>query len=142
MPKKPTKKDREFVMGFLEDIQWLFAIQNYERSVVFKEEADGVSFADITVMDDYQRVQINIYPRFWEESREYQIKIIMHELVHTWIYPIQRIADNLFEGKLETEEHIRHALERTVCSVENAVHGLLLGRYRYSRDAYKKWLKH
>lgn len=141
MDKKPSAKDKARVVTLLSDFEFLFGLQGYDRNLTFRDTEKDLCVADICVEEDYSRVYINIYPRFWDNSLKDQRMYLLHEFVHSWVQPINLIAANLQEGKLETSEHRRFALERSVSVITNAMDGLLRLRYKYARKAYQKYLK-
>lgn len=147
MSKKPTAKDKKFINDFLTDLQWLFAIQNYERGVSFVDEdresdKEGFStYADVLVEEDYQRIKIRIYNAFWGLSREQQCKTLLHELCHVVTWPLKEAGDCLLDGKLVTREAFRVAMERSTATIENMLHDFLRGYNKHARECYQKYLK-
>lgn len=139
--KIPSEHEAKRLIDLLEGLQWMFGVQNYERSITYKESDADNYLATVKQEEDYQRISIEIYPAFWKESREDQRKTILHEFIHTWLHPLHYEACKMLEGKFSNKEMVRFAVERGTSSVENVVDSLLRGKLRYATKAYDKYLK-
>lgn len=139
--KLSQKQTIKKVRTFLDEIQWLFQINNFDRQIVIKTEADGDLACEITYEEDYQRITIKIFPCFFTNNFQDQRKMILHELCHTITIPSKRLADDLLEGKLKTKDEIRDINERTTSQIENILDALLRGRSKYATQAYRNYLR-
>lgn len=130
-------------MDFTEQFEFLFAVNNYDRSFTYKktESEDKGASLDVSVDVPYQRIHINIYPCFWEQSLKEQRKQLLHEFCHTIIYPTQIVAEDLFDGEFRTKKEIKNAVEQSTSRITELLHAQLIGRNRYARVAYEKYLK-
>lgn len=142
--KHPTKAEQKRVTNLLEQLEFLFAVNNFERSLTFmkeeKEEGERL-IADVSIDRLYQRILIRIYPSFWNEHIKFQRKALLHEFCHVIIQPIQSVALDLFNGKFRTMKELRDATEESTSKVENLLDAQLKGNNRYARIAYAKYLK-
>ena len=57
-----TKKQR--VINFVEEIQCMFSIQNFERKITFFDVASDNTQASFVFDEEYQRIDLKIYPIF------------------------------------------------------------------------------
>lgn len=140
--KHPTKKDKAKVRKFCNDLMWFFGIQGYEKNLVFKEKsaANENAAADVSVAEDYQRITINIYPTFWNCDEKEQRQILLHEHCHIFIQPVQHVATEMLEGRLQTREYLREAVEKSTCKVEYAIERILENRADYLKKGYNEYL--
>ena len=138
--KKETKQQRK-VIDFLTEMQWMFNLQNYDRTLTFMEKESQDTVADVIVEEDYSRVYIKIYPLFWTYTLDEQRKFLLHEMTHSLVEPTRDIADNLLKGKFETQDHLTRSNEKVTSMVSNILHSLLIGNLKYSSLAYNKYLK-
>lgn len=127
-------------MKFLEDLDWLFQIQNIQKKIEYFKEDEDSKAAEITYREDYQTINLKIYPCFFEESPEDQRKLLLHELCHTITLPMNRALIEYMQGKAITEETARVLHERATSQIENILDGLLQGRMRYALRGYKDYL--
>jgi hypothetical protein len=132
-------------VALIEQFDWMFSTQNFEQSVTFEKEDDFLNDTPITrriTYDDmYQRIEIQIFPTFFDLSLDRQRKVLLHEFVYTFTIPLNRIAYDLHAGNLYTPEHISRAHERATSKIENILDKLLRGGMRYAKQAYKEYLK-
>jgi len=131
-----TKKITKFLNG----IQWLFNINGFERNIVIKKEDYEERAAQICYEEDYQRITLTIYPKFFKETQEFQRKILLHELCHCLTLQSKVIACNLLDGELQTRENIKYENERLTSKIENILDGLLQGRLKYAKEAYAGYI--
>jgi hypothetical protein len=125
---------------FLEEIQWLFNINNFDRRLSIMKEDEDDKCAEVTFVEDYQRIKIKIYPCFFKDNPKEQRKALLHELCHCITIPINRLTVDFMHGKAVTEETIRHEHEKATSKIENILDGLLQGRFQYARTAYNNYL--
>lgn len=141
-----NKKIQKNIIDFLEEIGWLFEINNYQKFIVFKkedfEEEDKYKYlADIEVRNDYKDMLINIYPKFLKENKEQQCRTLIHELSHTFTHESKTNAINLLNGKLVIEDKIRYDNERLTETISDLIFNLAQGNRKYVNGAIKKYLK-
>lgn len=124
-------------------MQYMFNMNNYERSVVLAERDHENHASSVDIQEDYQRITITIYPCFFgsHNSRADQRMYLLHEFVHTITHDLHECTELLFDGKLVTREQRRVASEKAVSRTTNILDSLLRGKMRYARDAYSKYLK-
>lgn len=126
----------------MDAFDWMFGLKNFERSLVYMEANNPESMdcsADITITEDYQRVQIRIYPNFWDATPFHRRMYLLHEMCHTLIQPIQREAKELRLGNLRTQEQVTFATEKVTSAVTILFDELIRGGRRWMRTAYKKY---
>lgn len=130
---------------FLEEMQWLFQIQNFERKLTIakndEDENDEKKAAEITFDETYQFIRIKIFPCFFKETLKDQRKYLLHELCHTITLPEKLLLHNMIDGKLVTQEEIRKANEKATSQIDNILDGLLQGRMSYARKGYSNYLQ-
>lgn len=129
------------VEALLDELQYLFAFQNYEWCIKYHKEDNDRTLASICMEEDYQRLIINIFPIFHKQTKETQRKTLIHELCHFLILPLHKLTESLMKGELNTTEHLRNAVERTTSQCENMIDGLLTEDHDDARKAYAKYIK-
>lgn len=147
--KKKIKKTKKLsqkqtikkVTRFLDEIQWLFQINNFDRNLIIKKEEAGNLACEVTYEEDYQRITIRIFPCFFINSLQDQRKMILHELCHTITIPSKKIANDLLDGKLKTKDEIADINERATSQIENILDALLKGRSKYATQTYRNYIK-
>lgn len=135
-----SKKQKKQILEFLEAMDWMFDLSNFDKTILFPEEDEGEKAAKFLLREDYQDVNITIYPRFFEEKKESQRKILLHELCHAITQESRTAMVNLSDGVLVTTSRISDINERETSRIENLLDALLQGRLKYARDAYAKYL--
>ncbi len=140
VPKPKNQKTPRRVHDLLDQLQWLFGFNNFDRSIILEPKDGNNLAAEIAIEEDYQRVTIHLYPTFFEHSLNDQRLFLLHEMCHGLTHDMHDIADKLRAGKVVTPEAIRHANEKSTSRIQNILHGLLQGRMRYARDAYGKYV--
>lgn len=139
------KQNKKKVMSLLEQLDWMFSVQNFDRSVIFSKDDEYLDdtpvHCRITYEEDYQRVAIEIFPTFFKMPLDEQRKTILHELIHTITIPLNKIAFALHAGNLYTPYQIKQSHERATSRMENIVDKLLRGNMKYAKKAYEDYLK-
>lgn len=140
--KYPNKKQQKKVLDFLQQLQWMFGLQNYDRIVVFAKE-DYKDFAcKVNIEEDYQRIKITVYPCFWGNSLKNQREYILHEFCHFLTEPLTLINWNVIaNGEIQTKEHHRFAVEKSTSMIANILDKLLTDNVTFGKKAYKSYLK-
>jgi hypothetical protein len=140
-----TRKKKR-IMNLLEQLDWMFGCQNYQRSVRFEDKdielSNGrIPALEININDDYQELIIIIYPHFFEHDLDNQRKLLLHELCHLITDRLKNLALDLFNGRFRTYDDIQESKEKATSQIENILHKLLCGGMRYAKKAYKEYLK-
>lgn len=141
---KNTKKKIE---KFLNDIDWLFELNNYQKFIRYKdkdverEEEGDKLLADVETRHDYKDVTINIYPKFLELNLEQQCRTLIHELSHTFTHESRENSISLLKGKLIVEDKICHDNERLTETISDLIFTLAQGKRIYVGEAIKEYLK-
>lgn len=143
MPKKTKKKPERSkrILAFLDDIDWMFQLNNWDKSVILKERDEDGKAAEILTDESYQHVTVSVYPCFFEHKLEEQRKFLLHELIHTILAKQKLQAYHLLDGRLVTKDALNEANERATSQLENILDRLLTGRLSYAKKAYEKYLK-
>ena len=134
---KKTKK----IVDLLDELQWLFHLNNYDRQLNLEHKDEDNKGAQITFEEEYQRITLDIYPCFFKETPEEQRKMILHELCHTITIPLKVLANDLADGVLVTRQQIKEESERSTSKIENILNGLLQDRLVYAKQGYKNYIK-
>lgn len=137
---KPHKKTTKRVQNFLNEIGWLFGVNNMETRIKLKK-ANGEVAADVYVCFEYRQFHLGLYPTFFRLDRQEQLDALVHELCHVFTLPQKLNASNLRDGHLVTESEINITCENATSAIEQIMSGLLAGKMGYARDAYAKYLK-
>ena len=140
MQSKNHLKTKRKIIQFLNEIDWLFGTNGFERDIVYKEHDEGERCAEINYDEPYQSIVLSIYPCFFEEKPEDQRKILLHELCHTITMPSKVAMRSLLDGQLITRYAILNINERETSRIENILDGLLQGRLLYAKKTYKNYL--
>lgn len=140
--KNTHKKQLERVRKFLGDIDWFFSINNFHREIIVKDsdDAEGVA-AEFYFDKKYQHIEISLYPLFFRLDQEEQRKCLLHELCHSFTLDSKEVAHNMLRGIATDEKRIASINEEMTSKFENLLHGLLIGKYRYAKRAYRDYLK-
>lgn len=138
MNKKQTIKRVE---NFLSDIDGLFSVQNFEKTIVIKENNSDNLLCEISYEEDYQRITVYIYPIFFNEKPKNQRKSLLHELCHTITVPSKVLSYRLLDGKAVSFEEFKNENERATSKIENIIDGLLSGKKEYAKIAYSNYIK-
>src|SRR3990167_7601545 len=140
-PKHPTKKEEKRLMAFTDQMEFLFAVNNFDRSFTWeKTDKEGIA-AEVTISIPYQTFNIAFYPLFWTQTLKEQREILLHEFCHSLIVPIQNVASDLFEGRFRTEKERKDAVEESTSRITQLLDALLRRKSLYARKAYEKYLK-
>lgn len=144
MPKKEEFKDKEKILALLEQFDWMFGVQNFHRNLVYKENDEtsngSLKTAEIFFYEDYQELEIDLFPEFFKSSFQDQRKILLHEFCHVITIPSKKIAFDLLDGRLVTPDKIKDVNEEATSKIENLLDQLLRGNLTYAREAYKNYL--
>lgn len=140
------KPKEEKICKFIEDIMWLFEVQNYTRTIKFPSKSQDVwewkcVAADVVYDPIYRTVVINIYPDFFDGTKESQVKAIIHELCHCRTGDLADCAENLLNWTLVTSEEVRHAKENTTEYMAQIFFELARGNKKYFSEAIEEYLK-
>lgn len=135
------KQSIKRIQRFLDEIEWLFGVQNFEKHITLKnEDRDGVA-SEINYEKEYQRITIYIYPTFFRSSLDDQRKYLLHELCHIITLQSKNLAYKINDGKVVTFEEIRAENEEMTSKIENLLNGLLQDKLQYAKKAYRNYLK-
>lgn len=132
-------KNIKKIQKFLDELQWMFAIQNFERYIETPDKDYEDYSATINYEEDYQRITIKLYPMFFKETLEAQRKALLHELCHTITVPMNTLIETLTSGKIVTQENARIVLERTNCQIENMMDMFLRNLGTHYKKAYAEY---
>ena len=139
--KKNLSKNEKRIQEFLEKMDWLFCTNNHDRIIIWKEKDKDDVAAQITYNEEYQSIDIDIYPCFFTQNLETQRKTLLHELIHSITLPSKIALQDFLDGKFITPQEIRKINETETSKIENIMDGLLRGRLKYAVKAYKEYLK-
>lgn len=139
------KKVPNYIHAFVQQFQELFGVQMYDRTiglsaVAKKNNIDCV--AEIEIFEDYQRINIIIYPLFFSNTRENQRQYLLHEFCHYLTNDVFEAGDSLRHGQFVSPKQMGAANEKSTSKIANIIEALLLGKCGYARDAYARYLKH
>ena len=113
-----TLKQQKKVTNFVDSISWCFDLANYTRMYKFKEDPKDTdndnteTCADIITSHTYRSISIRIFPPFWTQSQDEQVRILIHELCHTITEDLYDCGSNLRQGILVTDMELTHYRER------------------------------
>lgn len=137
---KITKKLNDLLNQF----DWFFSIKNYDRELFIKEKDEerenGTLLAEISFDDEYQKIDLSIYPIFFKYKPKKQRKALLHEFIHTITIPSRDQALDLLNGKLVTKKSILEENERLTSKIENLLDLLLSNNGAYMKKSYKDYM--
>lgn len=139
--KHPNKKDKVRIQAFLKDMDWMFGLQNYDRSFTFEKENKENWAARIDVQEDYQRIQIFIYPSFFDVSLQKQREYLLHEFCHYLTDSIAVVAWKLSCGELVPDKLRKESVEKSTSMICNILDKLLTGKMTFVKKSYEDYLK-
>lgn len=135
--KERTKKA---IRRFLEDMEWMFDVQNFDKGLVFKKEDWEDKAAVVNIDSSYRRITIEIYPCFFEASPEIQREYLLHEFSHCFTTELLKIGDLFLNGKLVTQRELQNRNEEAVCRITSVLDSLLRGKLTYAKKGYARYL--
>lgn len=141
--KKITKKHKDKIIEFLNWCDWLFDLNNYNRTIKFsKKEHDSWDLVCATMSTDhkYRRFTMKIFPCFFEDDLEEQCKTLIHELCHSITEWLHDCATNLREWKLVTEREIDFERERVTENMAHLIFSLWNGKKKFLGEAIQKYI--
>lgn len=143
MLKKHSKdKAKKKVLKFLEDLEWMFDYNNYEKSIVFKEEDKDEIACEVVEDWDYRRITIKVFPTFFTHSLKDQRKFLLHELCHSYSNKIyQQLHEIINHGKFISWNSVKQNNEECTSRITETISRLLEGNLRYAKRAYSDYLK-
>ena len=138
------KRNTKRVQKFLEQIEWAFELNNYQRTLVNKEHQPEDSpdlTAEVKTDEIYKTIELTLYPNFWDYSLTVQRDALLHELVHTILIKNKNISMDLLNGVHHSPQGVKDADEKSVTHITVLLSGLLQGRFRYIKQAYLDYIK-
>jgi len=129
------------VVKFYEEIEWLFGLGHFERTIIEKEIDRDNIVATVEYDEKYQRIFVDLYPLFFTKDPIEQRKYLLHELCHCITYQLKKLSLDLRDGKVVTEDQIKFEDERATSKLENIFDGFLRGKLKYAKQAYKNYLQ-
>lgn len=142
--KKRTTKER--VEDFINEIDWMFQVNNHNKKIIFMDKdedtPDGDQFCgEIFYNEEYQIIEVKLWPIFETRTREEQRKILLHEMCHIINTDSKAALCHALEGKLTHTRRITEINEKATSVIENIIDRLLTDRLTYAKKAYEKYLK-
>lgn len=137
----PTKRENKKISDFLKDMQYMFGLQNYDRSFVYEKQDYKERAAQVEVYEDYQRIKIYIYPVFFKHTLEEQRMFLLHELTHYLTDSINEVAYNLANGRFKTDDDRKDACEKSTSMVVNILDKFLASNMDEYKKYYNNYLK-
>lgn len=136
-------KLKKKIIRFLNDMQWAFDYQNFDRVINFEKNEHPKKEVVCEVINqwEYRRVIIKIYPSFFEADAEQQRGYLLHEFCHSYTDMLYDMALDLLNGKLHTHEQIRLRNEEATSRITNVIESFLLGKMKYAKDGYARYLQ-
>lgn len=107
--KETTELVEEFILKAKLDFQGDVLFMEEERKGDCEAKLSG---ADITILDDYLKADINIYPvtfEKWKEDSKFLRKTIAHEISHIITEPLYILIFQIYRSK----DEVNRALEQT-----------------------------
>lgn len=120
--------DKNEVIKIVSVLENIFEISMWERTVVFEEKPskeDEDVFADISVQHDYREYKLTIYPKFFTQNKNLQIKTLVHEFCHIPTFKLYENALNMAEGKIITKDQIHSSNEVSASWFEQIIYKAL-----------------
>ena len=146
MNKKKEVKQKKFkkeqrVLNFLDAVDWAFGLNGYEKHIILKKVDSENMAAEIVYREDYQAVEIGLYPLFFTQTLKEQRKCLLHELCHAITLQSKGALHDTLKGLLITPKRIREINETETSKIENIIHRLITGGLGYLKQGYKDYLK-
>lgn len=140
--RKETKKQvKKKIMELVEGFYNLFNLNSFDIVYYWMEEDERDVCASIEYDEPYQRIDINVYPKFFTLDQRTQRKAILHEICHTITLPSKIQSASMLDGKLVTEKAITDLNERTTSIIENILDTVFINKSGRAKEAYKKYIK-
>src|SRR3990167_491424 len=141
---KKQKHSLERIQNFLGDLDFMFELNNFKRTLLDKElQPEDCPDLTAEVVPDmtYKELTIKLYPNFLTLSLQEQRRVLLHELVHTLIQDTKMIANDLLNAKFHSLEEIKNANEKATSSITHLLDRLLTGNLKYAKAAYMDYLE-
>ena len=123
---KPTKKQRKWVTDTLSEWKGKLFLHEWYIDVSYMAEnidksGDYTTNADVCTCSVYLKAHIRIYPIFWEDTPEKQVRMLVHELCHCLTQEIWDTANHLRDGFMVNSSTIKDQIERLTQRISTAV---------------------
>ncbi len=131
---KPLKKSEKARFdSTCREIRTALKIDHWRTSYNFCKENDGDAAARYHVYDNGQYVCITIFPAFWCDDAEWQLRALVHEHVHAVLSPLTQTYNSFVDLVHPSDRpgFVRafgHADEQVTCHLEGIVFDLLKDR--------------
>ena len=122
MPTTPAEKRR--IYRWVELWRARLMLSTWSVNIEFSEtprEDDPAPFADVTAKHRYSEMSIVIYPRFWQEAREVQQRVLMHEMIHCVTDRVHNLIERRVAKRRVTEDEKLDAVENLTETITNIV---------------------
>lgn len=137
--KKISKRTNDLILEF----RYLFGIQNYEPHIYIHHhphpENEHVAAA-IEQDDEYQRLNLYLYPSFFSSPLDKQRAYLLHEFCHTLTSRLLFATDELKAGRFITPQDIKRASEEATSKMTTIIENIFLGFEKDAQKAYKKYI--
>lgn len=111
-----TKKQRDEVRSLVAEFAEIMFLKDWDITVSYPKkdkDSEGEEVpAEITVTENYQAAEIDVYPCYFRRPAAKRRLDIAHELSHCLTQAGADIYDQMHEGKLVTPDTARAANER------------------------------
>lgn len=146
MKKKATQTNNVSpkLIKLFEQLAQLFGVQMYDRSIYIEKrdkKSNEACVAEIETHEDYQRLYITLYPKFFTNSLNHQRNYVLHEFCHYFSSELLQCADSLRSGQFVTPEQVRIASEKCTSRAANVIECLMLGRGKKESATFVRFAK-
>ena len=132
--------NKKKIIDFIESLELLFDLSNYERTIKFEERDEDETAATIAIDEQYQRYTIKIYPCLFTYPLKTQRKYLLHEFCHKLVSPLQDDLVDISKGNFIPEWILKEHVEKVTSNIEIILDGLLQNKKNYAKQAYNKYL--
>lgn len=110
----PTKSQKKFVRDQITKYKKILFINRFSLDICYHSEPkNNNAAATVKAKPEYFKATICIEPAFWDESKDEQKHIILHELCHILSWELADHVEQLLNGNVISQDQLSKTTERT-----------------------------
>lgn len=123
---QPTEAQKKFVRSQITKYKKHLFINRFSIDVCYHSETeDKLAAATVKAKPEYFKATICIEPAFWDQPKEDQKHIILHELCHIIPWELGDHVEQLLNGNFISQDQLSKTTERTTEHIAMIIESLL-----------------
>jgi len=110
--------------GQIDKLKDMFFLQGWEICINYHKEpcadSPGVT-AEVHTTWKYRRVELQIFPIFWDQPEDEAKSILVHEFVHVVLVQPFELISGARNGRLITSDEVSAVNEHTTTWIQNII---------------------